>query len=136
MTNGESLAKMNQRTITSLIAFLVWIVFYHSTSCNAFVLGVQTSQSPKTPSKTILFAHNSPAITTSSFLQIPDNSPAITTSVSCSLQMTALQSSILSHTTALQSSILSQMTALQSSVLSQMTALQSSVLSHMTALHI
>ncbi len=71
---------MNQRTITSLIAFLVRIVFYHSTSCNAFVLGVQASRSPKMPSKTILFAHNSPAITTSSFLQIPDNSPAITTS--------------------------------------------------------
>jgi hypothetical protein len=43
MTNGKFLAKLNQRTINALIAFLVWIVFLHSTSCNAFVLGVQSS---------------------------------------------------------------------------------------------
>ncbi len=67
---------MNQRTIHALIAFLVWIVFFHSTSCNAFVLGVQASQSPKTPSKAILFTNNGPAITTSSFLQLPNDSPA------------------------------------------------------------
>ncbi len=70
MTNGKSLAKMNQRTIFALIAFLVWIVSFHSTSCNSFVLGIQSTQrSPKTPSKTILFLNNSPAITTSSLLQ-------------------------------------------------------------------
>ena len=48
--NGKSLAKMNQGTSNALIAFLVWIVFFHSTSCNAFVLGVQGFWSPKTPS--------------------------------------------------------------------------------------
>ncbi len=55
-------------------------MFFHSTSCNAFVFGVQAFWSPKTSSKTILFTNNSPAITASSFLQLPDNSPAITTS--------------------------------------------------------
>ena len=50
-TVGKSLAKMNQGTINALIAFLVWIVFFHSSSCNAFVLGVQVFCSPKTPSK-------------------------------------------------------------------------------------
>jgi hypothetical protein len=75
MTNGESLAKINQRTIFALIAFLVWIMSFHSISCNAFVLGVQASlRSPKMPSK--LFLNNGPAITTSSFLQIPNDSPA------------------------------------------------------------
>ncbi len=43
-------------------------MFFHSTSCNA--------QNPKTPSKTILFTNNGPAITTSSFLQLPNDSPA------------------------------------------------------------
>jgi hypothetical protein len=90
MTNGKSLVKTNRITIHSHIAFLVWIVFFHSTSCNAFVFGVQASQrSPKMPSKTILLlndgpAHfkqlpvlsNSPAIITSSFLQLPVDSPA------------------------------------------------------------
>jgi hypothetical protein len=66
MTNGESLAKINQRTIHSLITFLVWIMFFHSTSCNASVFGVQASQrSPKT--------NNGPATTTSSFLQLPND---------------------------------------------------------------
>jgi hypothetical protein len=51
MTNGESLAKMNQRTNFALIKFLVWILSFHSTSCNAFIFGVQAFQSPKTPSK-------------------------------------------------------------------------------------
>jgi hypothetical protein len=41
MTIGKSLVKMNQGTTNAFIAFLVWIVFFHSTSCNAFVLGVQ-----------------------------------------------------------------------------------------------
>jgi hypothetical protein len=77
MTNGKSLAKTNQRTIHSLVAFLVWILSFHSTSCNAFVLGVQASQrSPKMPSKTIQLTNNGPAITTSSFLQLPKDSPA------------------------------------------------------------
>jgi hypothetical protein len=77
MTNGESLAKTNQRTIHSLIAFLVCIMFFHSASCNAFVFGLQASQrSPKTPSKTIQLTNNSPAIITSSFLQLPNDSPA------------------------------------------------------------
>ncbi len=90
MTNGKSLVKTNQKIIHSLIAFLVWIVFFHSTSCNAFVFGIQASwRSPKTPSKTILLpnngpAHfkqlpvlnNGPAIITSSFLQLPNDSPA------------------------------------------------------------
>jgi hypothetical protein len=51
MTNGKSLAKMNQRTDFALITFLVWILSFHSTSCNAFIFGVQAFQSPKTPSK-------------------------------------------------------------------------------------
>ncbi len=51
MTNGESLAKMNQRTNFALITFLVCILSFHSTSCNAFIFGVQAFQSPKTPSK-------------------------------------------------------------------------------------
>jgi hypothetical protein len=69
MTNGESLAKANRRTLFALIGFLVWIVSFHSTSCNAFIFGVQSSQrSPKMPSKTIQLANNCPAITTSSFL--------------------------------------------------------------------
>jgi hypothetical protein len=77
MTNGKSLAKMTQRTVHSLIAFLVRIMFFHSTSCRAFVLGVQASQrSPKVPSTTIQLTNNSPAITTSSFLQLPNDSPA------------------------------------------------------------
>jgi hypothetical protein len=41
MAIGKSLAKMNQGTINALIAFLVRIVFFLSSSCNAFVLGVQ-----------------------------------------------------------------------------------------------
>jgi hypothetical protein len=62
MTNGESLAKTNQRTIHSLITFLVWIVFFHSTSSNAFVFGIQASRrSPKMPSKTIQLPNDSPA---------------------------------------------------------------------------
>ncbi len=77
MTNGEFLAKMNQRTMFALIACLVWIVSFYSTSCDAFVLGVQASwRSPKTTNKTILFLNNGPAITTSSFLQLPYDSPA------------------------------------------------------------
>ncbi len=89
MTNGKSLAKTN-RTIFALIAFLVWIVSFHSTSCNAFVIGIQASQrSPKTPSKTILLPNdgpvhlkqlpvlnNGPAIITLSFLQLLNDSPA------------------------------------------------------------
>jgi hypothetical protein len=80
MRIGKSLAKTNQRTINALIAFLVWIMFFHSASCNAFVFGVEAFQSPKTPSKTILFTNNDLANTTSSFLQLPYNSSAITTS--------------------------------------------------------
>jgi hypothetical protein len=68
MTNGKSLAKMNQRTIFALIAFLVWFVSFHSTSCNALVFGVQASQRiPMMPSKTIQLTNNGPATTTSSF---------------------------------------------------------------------
>jgi hypothetical protein len=37
VTDGKSLAKMNQRTNFALITFLVWILFFHSTSCYAFV---------------------------------------------------------------------------------------------------
>ncbi len=71
------MAKMNQRTKFALITFLVWILSFHSTSCNSFILGVQASQrSPKTPSTTIQSTNNSPAITTSSFLQLPNDSPA------------------------------------------------------------
>jgi hypothetical protein len=51
VTNGKSLEKMNQRTNFALITFLVWILSFHSTSCNAFIFGVQAFQSPKTPSK-------------------------------------------------------------------------------------
>jgi hypothetical protein len=43
MTNGKSLEKTNQRTINALIMFLVWIMFFHFTSCNAFIVGVQAS---------------------------------------------------------------------------------------------
>jgi hypothetical protein len=76
MTNGKSLAKTNQRTIHSLNPFFVWIMFFHSTCCNAFVFGVQASQrSPKTPSKTIQLSNNGPATTTSSFLQLPNDGP-------------------------------------------------------------
>jgi hypothetical protein len=53
----------------------VWILSFHSTSCDAFVLGVQASQqSPKMPSKTIQLTNNGPAITTSSFLKLPKDS--------------------------------------------------------------
>jgi hypothetical protein len=65
--------KMNQRTINALSLFLVWFVFFHSTSCNAFVLGVQAFRSPKMPSKTILTPNERPA----HFKQLPvpnDNS--------------------------------------------------------------
>ncbi len=51
MTNGKSLAKMNQRANFALITFLVWNLSFHSTSCNTFIFGVQAFQSPKTPSK-------------------------------------------------------------------------------------
>jgi hypothetical protein len=50
-TIGKSLAKLNQGTINALIVFLVWIVFFHSSSYNAFVLEVQVFCSSKTPSK-------------------------------------------------------------------------------------
>jgi hypothetical protein len=51
-------------------------VFFHSTSCNAFVFGVQASQrNPKTPSKTIQLTNNGPATTTSSFLQLLNDGP-------------------------------------------------------------
>jgi hypothetical protein len=77
MTNGESLGKIKRRTNFALITFLVWILSFHSTRCNAFVLGVQASQrSPKTPGTTIQLTNNGPAITTSSFLQLPNDSPA------------------------------------------------------------
>jgi hypothetical protein len=77
MTNGESLGKMNRRTNFALIMFLVWILSFHSTSFNAFVLGVQASRrSPKMPSTSIQLTNNGPAITTSSFLQLPKDSPA------------------------------------------------------------
>jgi hypothetical protein len=69
MTIGKSLAKMNQGTTNAFIVFLVWIVFFHSTSCNAFVLGVQALRNPKTLNKidsfsfkTILKNGNSHAI--------------------------------------------------------------------------
>jgi hypothetical protein len=42
--------KMNRGTMNSLITFLLWVVFFHSTSCNAFIFSVQDFQSPKTPS--------------------------------------------------------------------------------------
>ena len=51
MIIGKSLAKMNRGTTNAFIAFLVWIVFFHSTSCNAFVLGVQALRNPKTLNK-------------------------------------------------------------------------------------
>jgi hypothetical protein len=51
MTNGKSLAKMNQRTNFALITFLVWILSFQSTCCNSFIFGVQAFQSPKTPGK-------------------------------------------------------------------------------------
>jgi hypothetical protein len=52
-------------------------VFFHSTSCNAFVFGVQAFQrSPKTPSKTIQLTNNGPAIATSTLLQLPNDSLA------------------------------------------------------------
>ncbi len=71
------MAKMNQRTIFVLIAFLVWILSFHSTSYNAFVFGVQASQrSSMTPTKTIQLTNNGPATTTSSFLQLPNDGPA------------------------------------------------------------
>ncbi len=76
MTIGESSAKTNWRTINALIAFLVWIMFFNSESCNAFILEVQAFWSPKTPSKMILFANNGSAITTSSVLQLPNEGPA------------------------------------------------------------
>jgi hypothetical protein len=47
MTIGKSLAKMNRGTTIAFIVPLVWIVFFHSTSCNAFVLGVQALRNPK-----------------------------------------------------------------------------------------
>jgi hypothetical protein len=43
----KSLAKMNQGTTNASIAFLVLIMFFHSSSCNAFVLGVQALRNPK-----------------------------------------------------------------------------------------
>ena len=83
MTNDDSLAKMNQGTMIALITFLVWIVFFHSTSCNAFVLGVQAFQSPKMPSK-IDFNSFKPAIGEKSqinkeeslILPVPNDGPA------------------------------------------------------------
>jgi hypothetical protein len=51
MIIGKSLAKMNRGTTNAFIAFLVWIVFFYSTSCNAFVLGVQALRNPKTLNK-------------------------------------------------------------------------------------
>ncbi len=51
MTIGKSLAKLSRGTTNAFIAFLVWIVFFHSTSCNAFVLGVQALRNPKTLNK-------------------------------------------------------------------------------------
>jgi hypothetical protein len=77
LTNGESLAKTNQRTFFALIPFLVWIMSFHSTSCNAFIFGVHASQrNPKVPSKTIQLTNNCPAIATASFLQLPHDGPA------------------------------------------------------------
>jgi hypothetical protein len=77
MTNGKSLAKTNQRIFFALIMFLVWIMFFHSTSCNAFAFGVHTSRrSPNMPSKTVQLTNNGPAIATSSFLQLPHEGPA------------------------------------------------------------
>ena len=88
--------------MNSLIVFLLWIVFFHSTSCNAFVFGVQSFQSQKMLNKIdffifetiskngnshaidkmsqikeeerlILLPNNGPATETSSFLQHPNN---------------------------------------------------------------
>ena len=102
MTNGDSLTKTNRGTMNSLIVFLLWIVFFHSTSCNAFVFGVQSFQSQKMLNKIdffifetiskngnshaidkmsqikeeerlILLPNNGPATETSSFLQHPNN---------------------------------------------------------------
>jgi hypothetical protein len=74
MTNGEFLAKTNQRTIHLLIVFLVWIVVFHSTSYNAFIFGIQASQrSPKMPSKTIQLPNDSPA----KQHPVPNDSPAM-----------------------------------------------------------
>ncbi len=78
---------MNQRTIHSLITFLVWIPSFHSTSCNSFILGVQASQrSPKMPSKTIHLTNNSPA-----FKQhpVPNDNPAIESSLQLHIPMIA-----------------------------------------------
>ncbi len=102
MTNGDSLTKTNRGTMNSLIVFLLWIVFFHSTSCNAFVFGVQSFQSQKMLNKIdffifetisknghshaidkmsqikeeerlILLPNNGPATETSSFSQHPNN---------------------------------------------------------------
>jgi hypothetical protein len=126
MKNGKSLAKTIQSTIHSLITFLVWIVFIHSTSCNAFVFGVQASQrSPKMPSKTILFLNNGPAIITSSFLQLPKDNPAHfkqifvpTTTASTRLQAGDDHHSSLNHITAPQafSAMTSSMTVTMTKV--------------------
>jgi hypothetical protein len=77
MANGESLAKMNRRTTFTLMTFLVWILSFHPTSCNAFVLGVQASRrSPKTPSTTIQLLNDSPAFEQ---LSVPNDTCAIAT---------------------------------------------------------
>jgi hypothetical protein len=56
MTIGKSLAKMNQGITYAFITFLVQIVFYHSTSCNVFILGVQALRNPKRLNKIDFFS--------------------------------------------------------------------------------
>ncbi len=104
MTIGVSLVKMNQGTVSTLITFLVWIVFFHSTNCNAFIFGVQALQSPTTLNKIDFFSFR----------------------LSWRKEIPMLSTKCLKSTKKIVWFILSQMTALISfSFLSQMTSLQS-----------
>jgi hypothetical protein len=134
MTNGKSLAKMNRRTIFALIKVLVWIASFHSTSCNAFVLGVQASQrGPKMPSTTIQLTNNGPANTTSSFLQLPKDSPAHfkqtfipATTASTGLQADNDRHSSLNDVTALEA--FSAMTATMIAAMTQVPAITTTIM--------
>jgi hypothetical protein len=71
---GEN--KLKNNFCTHCVPCVDCVLSFHS--CNAFVFGVQASQrSPMRPSKTIQLTNNGPAITTSSFLQLPNHSAPI-----------------------------------------------------------
>ncbi len=77
MTNGKSLAKMNQRTFLHSSCFLCGLCsFIPQVAMHLFLEYKLLKEAQRHQNKTIQLTNNGPAIATSSFLQLPHDRPA------------------------------------------------------------